>query len=355
MTVAPHAPLTRLALHLLCFVFPAATLVYLAVAPTGLWVLPWLLVLVVPISLDFVAGPERRAPSPDLPRWPFDLSLYVLAGLHLLNVTGLALMVSERGLLAFSSWMGILLVGASSGYSAIVVAHELVHRPRALHRQLGRLLLTTALYEHFYTEHIRGHHARVGTHDDPATARFREPLRFFLRRTVPGQFRSAWALEARRLRERGAFHPSNRVLQGVIGAALVLVAVLVFAGPAALVAHLLQAAVAVLLLECVNYIEHWGLTRTGTTVRPVDSWDCPSWFTYYTLVGLSRHSDHHAHAARPYTELLWYENTPKLPWGYWATVVTALFRNRIVLRRMDKELRRCKLGPYADEAVAAQA
>ncbi len=50
-----------------------------------------------------------------------------------------------------------------------------------------------------YTEHLRGHHVRVGTPDDPATARFGEAYEPFFRRTVPAQFRSAWRLELTRL------------------------------------------------------------------------------------------------------------------------------------------------------------
>jgi alkane 1-monooxygenase len=59
--------------------------------------------------------------------------------------------------------------------------------------------MCTAMYEHFYTEHLRGHYVRVGTEADPATARHAESfVRFFIR-TVSGQFRSAGRLEAKRL------------------------------------------------------------------------------------------------------------------------------------------------------------
>src|SRR5262249_58228997 len=92
-----------------------------------------------------------------------------------------------------------LLVGVNSGSSAIVVAHELIHRRERHFQWLGRLLLCTVLYEHFFTEHVRGHRVRVGTADDPATARFGEEYRGFLFRTVPAQLVSAWRLEAKRL------------------------------------------------------------------------------------------------------------------------------------------------------------
>lgn len=39
---------------------------------------------------------------------------------------------------------------------------------------LGRALIWTVTYDHFFVEHARGHHARVATEDDPATSRFGE-------------------------------------------------------------------------------------------------------------------------------------------------------------------------------------
>ena len=120
-------------------------------------------------------------------------------------------------------------------------------------------------------------------------------------------------------------------------------------GPAVGVAWLLQAAWAVLLLECVNYIEHWGLRRQAKRVSTVDSWDAESWFTYYTLVGLSRHADHHAHASRPYQQLRHFDESPKMPYGYWGMVLTALFLgDRHIIEPMDAELRERRLGPYQD-------
>jgi alkane 1-monooxygenase len=277
--------------------------------------------------------------------------LLLLTVLQPINVALLLRVIAIAGLGSWDSVLGIVLVGASSGYSAIVVAHELVHRPQRHLQLLGRLLLCTVLYEHFATEHVRGHHKRIGTPDDPATARYGERLWAFVARTVPAQFVSAWRLESKRLgdvdmRVWDRRQLRNRVLHGLLagwGLALAIGAVL---GPAVFSAFMLQAVVAVLLLETINYIEHWGLVRAAGRVTTVDSWDAEGWFTFYSLVGLSRHADHHAHAARPYQQLRWFDESPKMPWGYWATGVTAIFANPVVRRRMDQELRARGLGPY---------
>lgn len=345
-------PARRWLLHCLCFALPLATTAFVWLAP-GLGVEggTWLLLVVLAIAVDLRAGPERSQPPASTPAWPFQQSLWILVALQLVNVLGLAWLAAGVGLLDWRLHLGILLTGMASGYTGIVVAHELVHRRERALRWAGRLLLATVLYEHFATEHVRGHHLRIGTGADPATARHGERLGAFLLRTVPGQFRSAWALEAERLGHPAPFSPrwfGSAVVQGLLlGWGLLLLVGLAF-GPVAALAWAWQAAIAVLLLECVNYIEHWGLTRAGRRVTTVDSWDTESWFSYYSLVGLTRHADHHANAARPFQALRHVEESPKMPHGYWGMVVRALWDDRALIAELDAELARRRLGPYRE-------
>ncbi|MFW6051109.1 MAG: alkane 1-monooxygenase [Myxococcota bacterium] len=340
--------------HLACFVVPLASLAFVLTGPHHWYgALPFLLVIVGSVVADFRSGPERRQPLPDTPAWPFDLVLYALVAIQVANVVLLARMIAapDPSLVdaVVDGWVGIVMVGVSSGYSGIVVAHELIHRKENHMRQLGRLLLVTVAYEHFYTEHVRGHHKRVGTPEDPATARFGETFPRFKWRTIPAQFKSAWNLEKKRL-GRDHWKPwKNRVSQGVVAEIAFAAALGLAFGPWALLVHLIQAHVAVTLLECVNYFEHWGLVRRGKKVTAVDSWDTDSAFTYYTLVGLSRHADHHALASRPYQDLRHVDESPKLPVGYFGMVVWILLGNSKKLRaRMTEELERRRLGPFAD-------
>jgi alkane 1-monooxygenase len=241
------------------------------------------------------------------------------------------------------------------------VAHEWIHRRKRHQFFLGRLLLALVLYEHFATEHIRGHHPRIGTPADPATARFGERLRDFIRRTIPAQFKSAWRLE--RVRNgiepgTGAFDRrwlSHRVLQGVVAEVLLLVGYVVVFGWLGALFFFMQARSAVALLETVNYIEHWGLRRQGKSVTRQDSWDTDNWFTLHTLVGLSRHADHHAQASRPYHQLRYFEETPKMPYGYYGTILLAMFRNERFQELATQELERRKLGPFREERSAEAA
>lgn len=363
-TAAPTQPLslrevaTVWAAHLLCFVLPVACLTFLLTGPwTGWSAAAWLLVLVASVVADMHSPAEHRQPAATLPGWPFDWVLWVLSALHFLILGLFVWRVSVHGFWTLDTFVGLSLIGVNAGYSGIVVAHELLHRPQAHLHFLGRLLMGSVLYEHFATEHIRGHHSRVGTPEDPATARFGETYLQFFYRTVPAQFRSAWRLEKKRLGDPDMRWSDprmlrHRVLQGLVAEWGVAFAIWITLGTGAFFAYFLVASVAIRLLEAVNYFEHWGLARRGKRVTPVDSWDTDSRFTLYTLVGLSRHADHHAWASRPYQQLRFWDESPKLPYGYFGTVVLLLVRNRRFRELMTRELERRRLGPFADADAA---
>jgi alkane 1-monooxygenase len=321
--------------HLSSLIFPALTLVFVATGPHRPWQsLPGLLIVAAVVIIDRRARANPEQPPDRLPRWPFNTLLLLLAAIQLLTIALFVRMVAIGGW----SWDLILIgwfVGNNSGWGTLVVAHELIHRPQRPLRWLGRVLLWTVLYDHFYVEHLRGHHARVATADDPATARFGESYLAFFRRTVPGQFASAW--------RRGR----RDVIVGLVAQALLLAAITAVAGAPGLVVFVWQAYNAITLLEAANYFEHWGLMRRGARPGVADSWDTDSWLTLYTLIGLSRHADHHAHAARPFEKLRHVDESPKLPGGYYATVTMAQLQNKKFQRLMTDELRRKQLGPFA--------
>jgi alkane 1-monooxygenase len=341
--------------HLLAFAPPIVSLVYLLSGPHAWYgALPWLGIQAAWVFMDDFGGKLRRAPDPKrrpMAAWPFDGMLCALALLQLANVLLLARMVSRGGFFRVDTVVAVINTGLNSALSAIVVAHELVHRKGGM-RLLGRALLATVFYEHFATEHIRGHHVRVATSADPSTARFDETLNHFFLRTVPAQLASAWRLETRRLGDVGMRlwdrrQLRNAVLHGIIAESAFACVLAALFGPGALAAHLLHCYNAVRLLETVNYFEHWGLERQGPKVQEIDSWDSDARMTFYMMVGLSRHADHHAHAARPFQELSTSDVSPRLPYGYPRMIWLSETNNRLVRQLLTAELARCRLGPFA--------
>jgi alkane 1-monooxygenase len=250
-----------------------------------------------------------------------------------------------------------ILLGVGSGYSSLMVAHELIHRPSRRVRWIGRGLLTTLLYDHFFTEHLRGHHARVGTKEDVITAKFGEAFWPYLRRSWPGEWRSAWELEARRIGAGGFAYRRwlrNAVARGMMAEAVLVLVVALVAGVAGVVVFVVQAALAQTLTMAVNYFEHWGLERrAGSKATAADAWQSDSLVGQFALLGLGRHADHHVRAARPYAELQWHDVSPRLPRGFLEMIGLVVFRNDLARQLLSEELRRKPAATRGDHEIAA--
>jgi alkane 1-monooxygenase len=335
--------------HAGCLLLPLLTLVFVATGPHA-WPLALAVLTIPPLIaiLDLRTGPARSTLRPAGPRWAFSTLIAILVAIQFITVGLLVRLAAHHGL-SFGLVAAVLIVGVNSGWGTFVVAHELIHRPERFVQSVGRLLLSTVFYEHFFTEHVRGHHRHVATPEDPATARLGESLRAFQVRTIPAQWKSAWNIERERLGDKnmGPWDPrqlGNRVLQGVVLELAFLTTIFVFFGWLAAVVLVWQAVIAIDLLETVNYFEHWGLQRNTRRVQHRDSWDAESWFSLYTLVGLARHADHHAYAAKPFYRLEPVDESPKLPHGYYGMVMLAQVRNRYFRSLMTRALTRHQLG-----------
>jgi alkane 1-monooxygenase len=121
----------------------------------------------------------------------------------------------------------------------------------------------------------------------------------------------------------------NWVFVGTALTLLLLAAVGIAWGARSALLFVLQAVVAIALLEIINYIEHYGLVRRriGDRYEPVrehHSWDADWVVSNWILFNLQLHSDHHAHMQRPYETLRSAPSAPQLPAGYPAMVLVAL-------------------------------
>ena len=225
-------------------------------------------------------------------------------------------------------------LGMVGGVLAINVGHELIHRNNKVERFLGGLLLASVCYGVFKVEHVRGHHLRVGTAGDPATARLNETAYAFVPRAIFGTYVHGWHLERERLARAGlkgiAAMLWNEVLHWTLLSVLMALTAFVVVGTAGLVVFAVASLVAIIELELVDYIEHYGLVRTRDAegklapVRYEHSWDYAGWLTNALLINLQRHSDHHAHGGRAYGALNNHAEAPQLPVSYAGMLVLAL-------------------------------
>ncbi|MGV9723743.1 alkane 1-monooxygenase [Nocardia beijingensis] len=298
------------------------------------WIGPIIVLIVIPL-LDWSIGVDGTNPKDEdyerlsndrYYRWCTYLMLPVqLIGLVIASYMWAGNELSVLDKLGLAATLGFV-----SGIG-INAAHELGHRVERMERWLAKIALAQSGYGHFFVEHNRGHHVRVATPEDPASARLGESLWEFLPRSVSGSFRSALALERERLARngRGWWSVHNHILQAW-SMTLVLFGGLVAAfGYQVLPWLLLQAVIGFGLLETVNYVEHYGLLRArrpnGRYARcsPRDSWNSDHLVTNIFLFHLQRHSDHHANPGRRYQTLRTSEQAPQLPAGYAAMIVLA--------------------------------
>lgn len=226
----------------------------------------------------------------------------------------------------------ILSVMLSTGGIGITVAHELIHRRTAWERWIGKLLLMTVLYMHFAIEHVRGHHALVATEDDPASAPKGMDVYRFILQTIPLQWLSAWKLESKRLKKHGlsTYSYRNEMVWFLLIQAAWLALLTYLFGSSFLIVYFAVACLSFLLLEIINYVEHYGLRREKSahgrweSVSESHSWNSNHRVSRMMLFELSRHSDHHMSAEKPYQVLCTEEASPQMPNGYPGMVLLAL-------------------------------
>jgi len=224
-------------------------------------------------------------------------------------------------------WIAAISMGIYTGSGAIVMAHEFIHRKNRFAQWAGRFLLFTAGNFYFFIEHLRVHHKWVGTDKDSATAKRGQSVYGFFLTSGLGQIKSAWHLETERCKKEGkaVFGLHHYMIRQLVLHILFDISLLLIAGPLVLAAWFVQCILANFLLEYVNYIEHYGLSRNEKErVTEIHSWQSDKLVSRFVLVDLSRHADHHYYASKPFHTLLTYEKSPVLPGGYASLILPAL-------------------------------
>lgn len=243
-------------------------------------------------------------------------------------------------------YAGITLsMGLMCGVFGINIAHELGHRPKRYEQLMAELLLLTSLEMHFLPYHNNGHHRNVGTRKDPATARKGEPVYAFWFRSQIGSYFQAWSLEAERLKKKGLWGYSlkNKAFAYSLIQVAFVVTIFYFYGPLVTFLFINAAIYGILLLETVNYIEHYGLVRqkneSGRYQRVMHehSWNSDHPIGRAMLFELSRHSDHHYKASKKYQILESLPDNPQMPTGYPGMMLFSLI-SPLWFRVMNRKL-----------------
>ena len=256
------------------------------------------------------------------------LRMYVLLQMVLITAGAFAAMQADWPVvlgIAFS-------VGFITGSQGITFAHEMGHSKSKLDRFCAWVLMTSVCYGHFMVEHYRGHHPRAATHDDAATSRRGESLYQFLPRTLWGSLQSGWRLEALRIAQMKSSWLRSPLAWSALASFMVFVLLAMYLQDQVAIKVIayfaLQSVVAFVLLETVNYIEHYGLQRRAAHGKRepfgmMHAWNADHVATNSMLANLQRHSDHHMHAWKRYPTLEPLPG-PQLPTGYAGCLLLAM-------------------------------
>ena len=275
----------------------------------------------------------------------YDWLLYGLVPLQYIILICFLVQMSDTSLPLYFKIGATTAFGMACGILGINAAHELGHRTTWYEQLMSKMLLLTTLYMHFFIEHNRGHHKNVSTDADPASSRLGETVYAFYFRTIWGSWMSAWHLEAEKLKRNNLpfWSTKNEMLRfQFIQLILLIIIGLVFGGTT-LLFFILGALIGILLLETVNYIEHYGLRRKMNGDKyertlPIHSWNSNHPLGRLILLELSRHSDHHYLASRKYQILRHFDESPQMPTGYPGMLLLSLFPPlwfKLMHRRID--------------------
>ena len=277
----------------------------------------------------------------------YDLVLYVAFALHLVCLFYFLNSVAEADISTLDRMGRIVTAGLLAGIFGINLAHELGHRSNTVEQGMSKILLSTSLYMHFFIEHNRGHHTHVSTPDDPSTAKYRQSIFAFFFQTIPSTYMSAWRINAKILKNQqvGFWSIQNEMLFFHLFQAGLMLGIYGIWGLTTLGYFLISAMIGILLLEAVNYIEHYGLIRPLNAnnrygrVQPEHSWNSNHLLGRVLLFELSRHSDHHYLASRKYQILRHHAGAPQMPTGYPGMLILALIPP-VYFAVMDRQMRK---------------
>lgn len=259
----------------------------------------------------------------------FDLFLYLNVPIVYGCIGYVLYLITFKNLTSFEITGLTLSLGVILGANGINVAHELGHRNSLFEKLLGKLLLIPSHYTHFYIEHNHGHHLHVSTPQDPSTAKYNQNLYSFWYQTITGTYKKAWQIQMKlnQVEQRKLYSIKSDMFWFTIIQILYLGAVFYFFDLKGFTVLLMAGIVGLLLLETINYIEHYGLKRqqlaSGRFERVTEkhSWNSNHVVGRIVLYELTRHSDHHFKSQKKYQILEYHDVSPQLPYGYPTSMV----------------------------------
>ena len=259
----------------------------------------------------------------------FDLFLYLNVPIVYGCIGYVLYTITTKQITLFEIIGTTLSLGVILGANGINVAHELGHRNTLIEKLMGKMLLIPSHYTHFYIEHNHGHHLHVSTPDDPSTAKYNQNLYSFWYQTITGTYLKAWKIQLKlnQAHNRSFYSIKSDMFWFTIIQIVYLGLILYLFSYTGFIVLLFAGITGLLLLETINYIEHYGLKRKQLAsgrferVSEKHSWNSNHVVGRIVLYELTRHSDHHFKSQKKYQVLEYHDVSPQLPYGYPTSMV----------------------------------
>jgi alkane 1-monooxygenase len=230
----------------------------------------------------------------------------------------------------------VLTTGVFSAMFAINIAHELIHRRQKLDQFLGGVLLSTVGFGTFKVVHLQVHHPYVGTPLDFATARRGQTIYSFWLQSFAGNFREAVRCERQRVARSGKPVWTSQIVLWWALTFLWLTIAVAWWGWSGGLFFVMQGVLAIMYLDIINYLQHYGLTRQllpdgrPEPIQDHHSWTQGRFLDDLILFNLPRHANHHSQPQLPFQLLTDSDQAPRYPFNYGimtlAVLVPTLFR-----------------------------
>ena len=347
------------------------------------FIVPFFFLLGNPPAIPAVKSGDQLSP---ILRLFLDMLLLLSIPLHVLMLFICAKYWVYSEMSTISSFGFLVGVGFFSGLLAVNGGHELLHPhhiiasslksksgflllPVAFANRICKLLsainLSTVCFGCFAQMHLAVHHKYIGTPKDFHTARRNQTLYSFLLQNLLIYAKDIIQLIFC-LIGLNAYDKSkaSAIFSALLSLALMIVFCLRF-GSQGLIFFILQSVFAIILLEWINYLQHYGVVRkinSYGSLEPVREWHswCENyWFNNVFLLNLFRHADHHINSLKPYYLLKELNSSLKYPYPFIVMMYLSLipqFFFPVAHKILDANYRcdasfRCNARPLADFGI----
>ncbi len=296
------------------------------------------------LVFDVALPPDHNPRRVNVPRWVMDIPLWihvVLMGvLWTLFLVRLSQWQAGDGV---SGW-DVLAMSATCAWIGFIpnvpVAHELFHRRHGFPIAVGKVLNTFFLDPNRDVAHRTTHHLDLCTPEDPDTPYRGQSMYSFVWQASVGAFKDGIVGNWRSLRKRELplFHYRNALyvelgFLGILGA----VAWLAASWQGMSVVYGTSFA-SKLILEGVNYLQHYGLVRVpGTSIRIHHAWNHLGVMVRPVAMEITNHIHHHYDTQNRFFELTPEPKAPQMPSAllcYLATFVPPVWEKKIAMPRL---------------------